>query len=84
MTHTSFDHHHECAKYRAGFCEVRLSRSLVFCVVFCIDVCSFSFGHCVVCPPILLRWYLQSVICSCSLLTNFPYVTVAVYNCCTG
>jgi len=35
------------------FSVVRVARSLVFCVVFvdrCWSFCSFSFGHCCVCP----------------------------------
>ena len=49
----------------------RLTRSLVFYAVFCrsffffLSFCPFSFGHCVVCPPIcgfwLLLWYLQTL-----------------------
>ena len=34
---------------------VRVTRSLVLCVMFvdrCLFFCSFSFGHCVVCPSI--------------------------------
>jgi hypothetical protein len=31
------------------FRGVRVARSLVFCVVFVL-LCSFSFGHCIVCP----------------------------------
>jgi alkyl hydroperoxide reductase subunit AhpF len=35
------------------FIGVRVSRSLVLCVCFvdrCLSFCTFSFGHCVVCP----------------------------------
>jgi hypothetical protein len=35
------------------FCGVRVARSLVLCVCFvdrCLSFCTFSFGHCVVCP----------------------------------
>ena len=38
------------------FCEVRITQSLVFCVVFCRSLfvfCHFSFGHCIVC----LLWF---------------------------
>ena len=38
------------------FSEVRVARSLVLCVCFvdrCLSFCTFSFGHCVVCPSSL-------------------------------
>ena len=41
------------------FSGVRVNRSLVLCVLFCRSlfvVCSFSFGHCVVCPSIYGCW----------------------------
>ena len=42
-------------EFTAGFSDVRVAQSLVFCVVFFADHC-FSFcpfcGHCVVCPPV--------------------------------
>ena len=37
------------------FSGVRVNRTLVLCVCFvhrCLSFCPFSFGHCVVCPPI--------------------------------
>ena len=37
------------------FSEVRSTRSLVLCVYFvdrCLPFCTFSFGHCIVCPSI--------------------------------
>jgi hypothetical protein len=39
--------------------------SLVFCIVVCISLCSFSFGHCIVCPSSIYSfwlplWYLQT------------------------
>jgi len=36
-----------------GFSGIPVTRSLVLCVCFldrCLSFCSFSFGHCVVCP----------------------------------
>ena len=49
---------------------VRVTRSLVLCVCFvdrCLSFCTFSFGHCVVCPSSingcwLLLWYLQTLL----------------------
>ena len=38
-------------EFTHGFRVVRVSQSLVFCVVLWITVCPFSFGHCIVCPP---------------------------------
>jgi hypothetical protein len=50
------------------FSGVRVTRSLVLCVMFvdrCFSFCPFSFGHCVVCPSIygfwLPPWYLQTL-----------------------
>ena len=40
---------------RSVFNGVRVTQSLVLCVCFvyrCLSLCSFSFGHCVVCPSI--------------------------------
>ena len=37
---------------RPVFSGVRVTRSLVFCVMFCKWFCTFCFGHCVVCPLI--------------------------------
>jgi hypothetical protein len=54
-----------------GFIRVLVSRSLVFCVVFCRSLfafCPFSLDHCIVCPPCydfytpLWYMYLQSFI----------------------
>jgi len=36
------------------FSEIRVTQSLIFCVMFvdrCLSFCHFSCGHCVVCPP---------------------------------
>jgi hypothetical protein len=49
---------------------VLLSRSLALCVCFvdrCLSVCSFSFGHCVVCSSSIYGswlplWYLQTLL----------------------
>jgi hypothetical protein len=31
--------------------DVRVARSVVFCVMFCcLSFCTISFGHCVICP----------------------------------
>ena len=50
------------------FSGVRVTLSLVLCVCFldfCLSMCPFSFGHCVVCPLIygfgLSLWYLQTL-----------------------
>ena len=51
------------------FSAVRVTRSLVLYVCFvdrCLSFCTFSFGHCVVCFPLiygfcLLLWYLQTL-----------------------
>jgi hypothetical protein len=64
---TSPDHLHE---FTSIFSGVRVTRSLVLCVCLvdrCLSFCTFSFGHCVVCPfsiygfwlPI---WYLQTLL----------------------
>ena len=47
------------------FSGVRVTQSLVFYVCF-VDVCTFSFGHCVVCSSWIYRfwiplWYLQTL-----------------------
>jgi hypothetical protein len=53
---------------------------LVFYVVFVDLVCTFSFGHCVVCPSLidvfwLLLWYLLAIVLSVLLwLTYFDYL----------
>jgi hypothetical protein len=51
------------------FSGVRVTRSLVLCVRFvdrCLSLCTFSFGHCVVCSSIyrfwLPLWYLQTLL----------------------
>ena len=51
------------------FSGVRVTRSLVLCVMFvdcCLSFCPFSFGHCVVCSSMIYRfwlplWYLQTL-----------------------
>jgi hypothetical protein len=43
------------------FSGVRVTRSLVLCVCFvnrCLSFCNFSFGHCVVCPSSIYRFWL--------------------------
>ena len=54
-------------EFTLGFKEVRVARSLVFCLMFCISLfvhLFFLLGHCVVCPSIygfwLRLWYLQT------------------------
>ena len=47
-------------EFTPGFKEVRVSRSLVFCLMFCISLfvhLSFLLGHCVVCPSIYVSGY---------------------------
>ena len=51
------------------FSGVRVTQSLVFCVMLvdcCLSFCLFSFGHCVVCSSIyrfwLPLWYLQTLL----------------------
>jgi hypothetical protein len=49
---------------------VRVTLSLVLCVCFvnrCLSFCAFSFGHCVICPSSIYRfwlplWYLQTLL----------------------
>jgi hypothetical protein len=56
--------------FTPGFSGVRVTRSLVVCVVcfvdHCLSFCTFSFGHCVVCSSIygfwLALWYLQTLL----------------------
>ena len=51
------------------FSGARVTRSLVLCVSFvgcCSSLCTFSFGHCVVCPSSICAflfslWYLQTL-----------------------
>ena len=51
------------------FSGVRVTRSLVLCVCFvdrCLSICTFSFGHCVVCSSSIYifwlpLWYLQTL-----------------------
>ena len=57
---------HRLADWNSG---VRVTRSLVLYVCFvdrCFSFCTFSFGHCVVCPSIyrfwLPLWYLQTLL----------------------
>ena len=57
---------HEFTQVFSGVC---VTRSLVLCVCFvdrCLSFCTFSFGHCVVCPTIywfrLPLWYLQTLL----------------------
>jgi len=52
------------------FSEVRVTRSLALCVSFedrCFSLCTFSFGHCVVCSSSIYEfwlplWYLQTLL----------------------
>ena len=54
----------------SGFSRVRVTRSLALCVCFvdrCLSFCSFSFGHCVVCPSYIYKlwlplWYIQTLL----------------------
>ena len=78
------------------FSGVRVSRSLVLCVCFvdrCLSICTFSFGHCVVCsssiygfwlPPFgifkLFLWHIV-VVCSCILLHTCVLDSVVVVSC---
>jgi hypothetical protein len=51
------------------FSGVRVTRSLVLCVCFvdrCLSICTFSFGHCVICSSSIYifwlpLWYLQTL-----------------------
>jgi hypothetical protein len=60
------------------FSEVRVTRSLVLYVCFvdhCLSVCTFSFGHCVVCSSSIYGfwlplWYLQALL----NVTCLPYI----------
>ena len=50
-----------------GFCEVRVTRSLVLCVCFvdrCLSFCPFSFGHCIVCPSSICGFWLSLLVSS--------------------
>jgi len=52
------------------FSGVSVTRSLVLCICFvdcCLSFCTFSFGHCVVCPSSMYGfwlplWYLQTLL----------------------
>ena len=52
------------------FSWVRVNRSLALCLCFvdrCLSFCTFSFGHCVVCPSSMYgcwkpSWYLQTIL----------------------
>jgi hypothetical protein len=52
------------------FSEVRVTWSLVLCTCFvdpCLSFCTFSFGHCLVCPFSIYRfwlplWYFQTLL----------------------
>jgi hypothetical protein len=52
--------HHQ---FLVGFILLDLLFSVLFFVDFCLSFCSFSFGHCVICPSIygfwLPIWYLR-------------------------
>jgi hypothetical protein len=74
--------------------EVRVIRSLVLCVCFvnrCLSFCPFSFGHCIVCPSSIYRfwlplWYLQTLliliyIYICTILMQWPSVLKLGDNC---
>ena len=60
---------HEHLGSHPDFSEARVTRSLVLCVCFvgrCSSLCTFSFGHCVVCPSsicgfLFSLWYLQTL-----------------------
>ena len=46
-------YHPGAREFKPGFSGVRVTRSLVLCVCFvdrCLPFCTFSFGHCAVCP----------------------------------
>ena len=60
-------------EFTPNFSGVSVTHSLVLCVCFadrCLSFCSFSFGHCVVCPSSIYGfwlplWYLQTrLICT--------------------
>ena len=62
------------------FSGVRVTQSLVFCVMLvdcCLSFCLFSFGHCVVCSSIyrfwLPLWYLLAIVLSVLLFTDSDY-----------
>jgi hypothetical protein len=58
----AFMEHSSPPQFSSG---VRVARSLVFCVVFCVilSFCSFSFAHCIVSPSVYIFW-LPSLISS--------------------
>jgi hypothetical protein len=57
--------------YLLVFSGIRVTRSLILYVCFvdcCLSLCTFSFGHCVVCSSSiygfwLALWYLQTILC---------------------
>jgi hypothetical protein len=63
------------------FCEVCVVQSLLFCVMFCGNVCHFSYDYCIVCPSSisgcwLSFWHLQAflyVICLLSICTKLVW-----------
>ena len=62
------------------FSGVRVTRSLVLYVCFvdcCLSFCTFYFGHCVVCSPLIYGfwlplWYLQSL--------QFTYISLLIHH----
>jgi hypothetical protein len=71
------------------FCGVRVTQSLVLCVCFvdrCLSYCPFSYGHCVVCPSLIYRfwlplWYLLAIVLSVLLwYTDSDYLPLVSSN----
>ena len=56
MTKTS-DDDYGAPEFIPGFSGVHVTRSLVLSVMYCVlSFCTFSFGHCVVCPSSMCRF----------------------------
>ena len=68
------------------FSGARVTRSLVLCVCLvdrCLSFCSFSFGHCVVCPSSIYEfwlplWYLQTLPVSKSNISMILLLNIQV------
>jgi hypothetical protein len=64
----------EEGEFTPCFSGVRVTRSLVFCVVFCrllFVILSFSFDHCIVCPSIYVFWLLLGILDLRLLITSW-------------
>jgi hypothetical protein len=78
---------HEHMSSLPDFCEVCVVQSLLFCVVFCGNVCPFSYDHCIVCPSSisgcwLSYWHLQTFLYVILLVSDLHQVDVVIISRC--